>query len=156
MPTTTPNGWPYVLPDDRPVEFPTLSQQLAQKLDTAETWVAWTPSVGGATYSTLTAAYQKRGTLVTVVVKGTVSAVSGPMSFSLPVNVHADQIGGAIGVARAVIGAGYYLFVHASGTATAAVAVHGPNGAITNTSPTVPAAWAAGHTIQFTATYRSA
>lgn len=31
----TPNGWPYVTPDDHPKEYPAVSQQLAEKLETA-------------------------------------------------------------------------------------------------------------------------
>lgn len=30
---TTPNGWPYVLPADHPLEFPAISQQLANLLE---------------------------------------------------------------------------------------------------------------------------
>lgn len=34
MSGTTPKGWPYVTPDDHPKEYPSLSQTLAEKLDT--------------------------------------------------------------------------------------------------------------------------
>lgn len=36
MSGTTTDGWPYVTPDDHPKEYPAASQQLAEKLSTAQ------------------------------------------------------------------------------------------------------------------------
>lgn len=38
MPNLTAGGYPYVLPDEHPLEYPAVSQQLAQKLESDLSW----------------------------------------------------------------------------------------------------------------------
>lgn len=160
MPANTAGGWPYVLPADHPLEFPTHSQALAQQLDAVAgsgQWTSYSPTVGGAVYSAVVAAYLKRGTLVTVVVKATVTSVSGDLTFSLPTQAHTDQVGGSAGTARMMPAGTTYLGHVIVGSATGVnVRVPGTNGISVVCNATTPATWASGNTVQFTITYRSA
>lgn len=70
MPANTPGGWPYVLPEDHPLEFPAHSQALANKLQTDATIViaAMTPATGWADFGTSYGGLYvtKQGRLVTL------------------------------------------------------------------------------------------
>lgn len=53
MSGVTAGGWPYVTPEDHPLEFPALSQQLANKLESSGATAALgalTPSAGWADF----------------------------------------------------------------------------------------------------------
>lgn len=94
---TTPNGVPYVLPADHPLEYPTVSQQLANKVDTlfaGDLWTAWTPTLIGFTAQSVTARYRRTpGGLCTVQARFAVQAVTGTPGFSVPVIPTADAPG---------------------------------------------------------------
>lgn len=67
MPSTNPGGWPYLLPEDHPLEYPAHTQQLATLLDTGMQGVL-TPASGWAEYgAAFTGLFATRmGPLVTI------------------------------------------------------------------------------------------
>lgn len=116
-------------------------------------WAQWTPTTGGAVYSAVNAWWTKAD-VVKVVVKATVTSVSGDLSFTLPAQAHPDVVGSAIGTARLISnGAAYFAFVYLAGTTTANVRLHGTNGVLTTISPTIPNTWKVGDLVMFTAWY---
>lgn len=156
---TTANGWPYVEPADHPLEYPAVSQQLANMLDAASGWQTWSPTPAGATYSSLLAAYTKRDKLVVATVKAVVATVTGDISFTVPPATvpHADQIGAGVGMARcSVAAAQYHLAVYLASPNLLMVRVMGTSGLSQGATPTHPATWQAGNQIVFTATWRAA
>lgn len=73
---TTANGWPYVEPADHPLEYPAVSQQLANKL---ESKVTGRYSLGGGSRATSTALASQ--TPYDVVWESFVSAPSPPVGY---------------------------------------------------------------------------
>lgn len=153
---TTPNGWPYVLPADHPLEFPALSQALADKLDhdlgAADVWTAWTPAVTNGTASAADCRYRRTpGGLLTIDAHLTMSAVTGNLTFSLPIAAAKATYGVAVfeDVSAGLMNLG--MARHNAGSC--GVYALGAASQINILSPTVPFTWAAGDRIHVTGSY---
>jgi hypothetical protein len=124
------------------------------KLNNADVWQTYAPTVGGAAYSSLQAWWARSGNVVIVSIKATVSSVSGAISFGTPKPADPANVGAGLGVARMICAGGnYFGMVSLSGTSTLAVDSFGANGVRVVITPTVPATWAAGNTITFVVSY---
>lgn len=158
MPATTANGWPYVLPDDRPVEFPAHSQALAEMLDAGSRWTSWSPTLNGFTCSAVSAYYARsKGGVVHVNALFTIAAVTGPTTFVLPINSLGDAQGNAMLLCAGGNYVGQTRIAGATGTcAIDAINTGGTYATRANLTATVPAAWAAGDKIISSITYRAA
>ena len=152
MSGVTTNGWPYVTPDDHPLEFPAHSQALANKLEALGGWQAYTPTAAGATFSAVVARYARIGKTVHLAILATVSSVTGNFSFSLPLPLNATS---SFAAGSAVFfGSNSYL-----GIAYFSGSLHvrgiGANGAQANISATYPFTWASGNVVSVMSTYET-
>ena len=117
MSGATAGGWPYVTPEDHPLEFPTLSQQLATKLQ-AEI----TDKVAAGSRGVLSAVYADVSGIKTI----------GHTLGRIPTRVHLTPAGGIIGVSMQKLA---YIVLDVTATTLRVVVVDTTNGsAVTNVS----------------------
>jgi hypothetical protein len=151
-------GWPYITPTDHPKEYPAHSQALAAKLLAVDTPVSWSPALTGFTASAIDCTYRRTpGGLLTFHAQFTIIAVTGPLSFTLPVPVTKQSNGVAhFGTA----GGSFVGMSHtAAGSSSCSVLAHSVSGTymrLANMGPTVPIAWAVGDKITVTHTAQCA
>lgn len=98
---STVSGWPYVTPTDKPLEYPAVSQNLANKLEAAipAQWAAWTPTFTSMTVESASCFYQiaPSGLVsltcsISVATMGSVPQISLPpgvtVAVAQPINFH--------------------------------------------------------------------
>lgn len=117
-------------------------------------WTAYTPSISGATRLSGDLYYALSGNIMHIMGSITVSAVSGPISFTIPTGWNINNtiapvstvIVGAAGLNDS--GTAYYPgLIRAGGTTTCSIVPQLANGTyvgITQTSNTIPFTWASG------------
>lgn len=99
---TTPNGWPYVAPTDHPLEYPAVSQQLANLLNSRvlDSDMAWTQPAsllnGWQNYSGSFFPFRYRKTAGLVTVAGSIKSGSIGAVFQLPVGYRLGGGGGTL------------------------------------------------------------
>ena len=93
MTGTTPNGWPYVTPDDHPLEFPAHSQALAQKLEAVVAIRSATVSLATNWAGSIT--LKRYGTLIVATVNSVrkvVTPTANELIGSIPTGFRPDPV----------------------------------------------------------------
>ncbi len=118
-------------------------------------WLPWTPTLTGGTASVVSCYYRRSsGGLVTIDAQFTIAAITGSLTFSLPVPV----IGKSSTMALLTdSGSAFFDGVASLAASTATVyGTGGTGGALRMLTAAVPFAWAAGDAIGVFASYRAA